>query len=377
MNSLVIVGTQWGDEGKGKIVDYLSKNFDIVARFQGGNNAGHTVVVDDSTFKLHFIPSGIISEKEVVLGNGMVIEPEALLEEIESLEKEGIDTSKITISERAHVITKEHKEIDAKDEKIGTTKKGIGPAYASKINRKGDRILDILADYPKLKKYVGDTSLKINSSLREGKSILFEGAQGTLLDIDHGTYPFVTSSNTTAGGACTGSGVGPTNIEKVIGIAKAYTTRVGKGPFPTELDNERGEHLREKGKEFGTTTGRPRRCGWLDTVILNYASRINGLGEFALTKLDVLCGLEKVKICTSYKRKGEEISKLPADLSDCEPVYEEHPGWPEFDESVSENGYQALPSEAKNYVERVENLTNTDIRLISYGPARSDTFIKA
>ncbi len=376
MKTSVIVGTQWGDEGKGKIVDYLSKDFDLVARFQGGNNAGHTVVVNDKTFKLHFIPSGIISGKDVCLGNGMVLEPNALLEEIKSLEKEGIDTSQIIISERAQVITKRHKEIDGKDKKIGTTKKGIGPAYASKINRKGDRIKDILDDYPELKKYSGDVSLKINNVLNSGKSVLFEGAQGTLLDIDHGTYPFVTSSNTTSGGACTGTGIGPTKIDKVIGIAKAYTTRVGKGPFPTELEDDSGKYLREKGKEFGTTTGRPRRCGWLDTVILNYAVRINGIDEFAFTKLDVLSGLDKIKICTKYKKNGKIVENLPVDLSDCEPIYEEVSGWKDLDNSVSEKGYPALPKEAKNYIKRIEELTKTDIKLVSYGPARSDTFIK-
>ncbi|MFO7872090.1 MAG: adenylosuccinate synthetase [Candidatus Undinarchaeales archaeon] len=377
MNTSVIVGTQWGDEGKGKIVDYLSKDFDLVARFQGGNNAGHTVVVNGTTFKLHFIPSGIISGKDVCLGNGMVLEPNALLDEIKSLEKEGIDTSKITISERAQVITEKHKKIDGKDKKIGTTKKGIGPAYASKIHRKGDRIKDILEDYPELKKYSGDVSLKVNQTLKNGNSVLFEGAQGTLLDIDHGTYPFVTSSNTTAGGACTGTGIGPTKIDKVIGIAKAYTTRVGKGPFPTELENDDGRYLREKGKEFGTTTGRPRRCGWFDTVILNYAVRINGINEFALTKLDVLSGLDKIKICTKYKKNGDIVENLPTDISDCKPVYEEMPGWQDFDKSVSEKGYQALPKEAKDYIERIETLTGTKINLVSYGPARSDTFIKA
>lgn len=376
MNTLVIVGAQWGDEGKGKIVDFLAKDFDIVARFQGGNNAGHTVVVNDKTFKLHFIPSGIISGKEVCLGNGMVLEPEALLNEIHSLEKEGINTSTIAISEKAHVITAEHKELDGKDTEIGTTKKGIGPAYASKITRNGIRIKDILNEYPELKKYTGDVSLKLNNSLDENKSILFEGAQGTLLDIDHGTYPFVTSSNTTAGGASTGTGVGPSKIKKVVGIAKAYTTRVGKGPFPTEIKGKEGEYLQKKGNEFGTTTGRPRRCGWLDTVILKYAVRINGINEFALTKLDVLCGLDKIKICTKYKQNGKIIDNLPADLSNCEPVYEELPGWGEFDNSISEKGYDALPKEAKSYIDRIEELTKTKISLISYGPARSDTFIK-
>ena len=377
MTVTVIVGTQWGDEGKGKIVDFLAKDFDIVARFQGGNNAGHTVVVNDKKFKLHFIPSGVISGKIAVLGNGMVIEPNAFLKEVKMLEEEGIDTSNIMLSERAHVITEKHKEIDGKDSKIGTTKKGIGPAYADKISRKGIRIIDIIEKYPSIKKFARDTTFEINDAIKNKKNVLIEGAQGTMLDIDHGTYPFVTSSNTIAGGACTGLGIGPTKIDKVIGVAKAYTTRVGEGPFPTELNDEVGKYLLEKGHEFGTTTGRPRRCGWFDAVVAKYAVKINGISELALTKLDVLSGLKKLKIAIGYECNGKVLERMPVNLTNCKPIYEEIDGFEIKDKNKTlEFGYASLPVEARNYIERIEEITKTKVRIISIGPERSDTFIK-
>jgi len=375
MGALIVVGTQWGDEGKGKVVDYLAKDCEAVARFQGGNNAGHTIVVEGKTFKLQFIPSGIISGKKVFLGNGMVIEPNALIEELNKIEAAGIAVDNIVISERAHVITDKHKEEDGKDTKLGTTKKGIGPAYADKVSRTGLRIADVIDQYPDLKKYVGDVSVELNQILDSGKNVLLEGAQGTHLDIDHGTYPFVTSSNTVAGNACTGLGIGPTKVDRVIGITKAYTTRVGEGPFPTELEDDNGKHLADVGHEFGTVTGRPRRCGWFDAVVVRYSVRVNGLTEIALTKLDVLSGLKTLKICTAYKKDGKEIKNLPMDLEGCEPVYEEMPGFT-VDDWKSITSYDTLPQEAKDYVEKLELLCGVPIKIIGVGPARSDTFIK-
>lgn len=383
MPSTIVLGTQFGDEGKGKIVDFLSEDAEIVARFQGGNNAGHTIVVKGKTFKLHFIPSGVIRGKEVALGNGMVIEPNAFLEEIKTLQDLGVSTDKLTLSDRAHVITQEHLDEDAKDEKIGTTKKGIGPTYAAKVARTGVRICDTMDQYPELKKYIGDVSLKLNQALDAGKNVLFEGAQGTHLDIDFGTYPFVTSSNTIAGGACTGTGVGPTKIDKVIGVAKAYTTRVGEGPLPTELKGEVGKHLLDVGGEYGTTTGRPRRCGWFDSVLVNHAVRVNGLSSIALTKIDVLSGLNTLKLCTAYETSDGVVTELPSNpetFSNAKPIYEEINGWPKYSpeewREFSKNGFDSFPAQVIDYVKKIEELCKTDIYLISYGPTRSDTFIK-
>ena len=385
MPSLVIVGLQFGDEGKGKIVDFLVEKLKIshVVRFNGGNNAGHTVVVGDEKFKLHHIPSGVIQGKECLLGNGMAIDPKVLIDELNGLKQRGINP-KLTISPLAHVITEKHKELDAADSKIGTTKRGIGPAYASKISRNGIRMGDLKSAYSnysnELSKYIGDVSLKVNAALDNKKAVLFEGAQGTLLDIDFGTYPFVTSSNTIAGGACTGAGVSPKRINKVIGVAKAYTTRVGSGPFPTELSDEIGEKIRKQGAEFGTTTGRPRRCGWLDILMLNYSIRLSGVDEIALTKLDVLSGLEETKICTSYSYNGETLREFPSDskvLSECRPVYETLKGWPEFKQGdFAKTKFDKLPKEVKNYISRVEKLTGAPISIISFGPERGDTYIK-
>ncbi len=368
MTCTIIVGCQFGDEGKGKVIDFLAKDYDIVARFQGGSNAGHTVMVNDKTFKLHQIPSGIISGKEVMLGNGMVIDPKALIEEIRLLKQSGINADKISISERAHVVTAAHKELDGKDTKIGTTKQGIGPAYADKVARKGLRIKDVADDYPEIKKYITDVSLKINQAIDQCKNILLEGAQGTLLDVDHGTYPFVTSSNTVAGGACVGLGIGPTKIDKVIGVSKAYTTRVGTGPFPTELKGALGENIRDKGKEFGTTTGRPRRCGWLDLVMLKYAKVVNGVDELVITKLDVLSGLDEVNVCVGYEIGGKRSDDMPVDLENAKPIYRTFTGWKEI------KGKQ-LPSEALEYIHFISKEVNAPIKVISIGPAREDTII--
>lgn len=371
MPCTVIVGMQFGDEGKGKIIDFLAKDADIVARFQGGANAGHTVVVDSKTFKLHQIPSGIISGKEVMLGNGMVIDPKALIEEINFLKQSGIDVDKISISEAAHVVTDAHKELDSKDTKIGTTRKGIGPSYTDKVARRGLRIIDVVDDYPEIKKYVTDVSSKINQAIDEGKNILLEGAQGTLLDVDHGTYPFVTSSNTVAGNACIGLGIGPTKINKVIGVVKAYTTRVGEGPFPTELKDEIGERIRQKGNEFGTTTGRPRRCGWLDLVMLKYAKTINGIDEIMITKLDVLSGLDEIKVCVAYEIDKNRIEHFPLGakkLAMVKPVYQTFEGW----ENVEG---KSLPKEARDYVYFISKELKSPVKLVSIGPDREDTII--
>jgi adenylosuccinate synthase len=378
MSAIVIVGAQWGDEGKGKITDYLARTADVVVRYQGGNNAGHTVVVMDQEYKLHLIPSGILyKEKQCMIGNGVVIDPEILIKELDYLQGRGIDTGNLRISGGAHLIFPYHKMLDAADEdrkgdnKIGTTRRGIGPAYMDKSARIGIRLIDLLDKevfsemlarnlaeknhildrvygLPPLEKeellenylryaeiirpYLADTSLLIHEAIKEGKKVLFEGAQGTLLDIDFGTYPFVTSSHPIAGGACIGAGVGPTKIDRVIGVAKAYTTRVGSGPFPAELLDETGEYIREQGREYGTTTGRPRRCGWFDAVILRYAVRLSGLDSIAFTKMDVLTGLEKILICNGYRYKGELLKEFPQTLtvlSKCEPVYEEMDGWVE------------------------------------------------
>ncbi len=424
MSTVVVIGAQWGDEGKGKVTDYLAEKADMVVRYMGGNNAGHTVVVDDTEYKLHLIPSGILyPDKICVIGSGVVIDPAALLTEIRSLEKRGVGTANLKISQRAHVIFPYHQKLDLMEEdskgskKIGTTGRGIGPAYTDKSARMGIRVVDLLdqkefaallernlegkdllltevydsepIDYAQvledytgyatdLKPYVFDTSIVVNDAVKQGKNVLFEGAQGTLLDLDHGTYPYVTSSHPTAGAACLGTGIGPTQIDMVIGIAKAYTTRVGEGPFPTELINETGEYIRKQGGEVGTTTGRPRRCGWFDGVVGRYAVRVNSLDYLAITKLDVLSGLDKLMICTGYNYHGEIMEEFPASLKvlrECEPVYEELPGWRE--DITSARKLEDLPPNARKYLERLSELSGAPIALVGVGSRRSQTILLA
>ncbi|MFC5711624.1 adenylosuccinate synthase [Thalassorhabdus alkalitolerans] len=420
MSSVVIVGTQWGDEGKGKITDYLSENAEVVARYQGGNNAGHTIVFGGKKYKLHLIPSGIFyDDKACVIGNGMVIDPKALVEELAYLHERGVDTSNLRISNRAHVILPYHIKLDAVEEeskgtnKIGTTRKGIGPAYMDKAARIGIRIADlldkeefeeklernlkeknrllekiydaegfkiedILEEYyqygQQISEYVADTSVVLNDAIDEGRRVLFEGAQGVMLDIDQGTYPFVTSSNPIAGGVTIGSGVGPSKIDHVVGVSKAYTTRVGDGPFPTELHDETGDQIREVGNEYGTTTGRPRRVGWFDSVVVRHARRVSGLTDLSLNSIDVLTGIKTLKICTAYKYKGEIMEEFPASLkvlAECEPVYEELPGWEEDITGVKSLG--DLPENARHYIERISQLTNIPLTIFSVGPDRNQT----
>jgi adenylosuccinate synthase len=418
MSAVVLVGSQWGDEGKGKITDFLAEKADCVVRYQGGSNAGHTVEVASEKFMLHLIPSGILYPKTTcIVGNGVVVDMGEVLKELKGLQERGIDTSNLRISSRAQVVMPYHKEIDAIEDqckKIGTTKRGIGPAYEDKISRTGFRICDLydpgfkerfakelerknlllqkIYDAPgfelevvfaelmdqaaQLKKYVADTSLLVNQTIKEGKKVLFEGAQGTLLDIDHGTYPYVTSSYPTSGGACIGSGVGPTSINRVIGVVKAYTTRVGEGPFPTELNDENGELLRSKGAEFGTTTGRARRCGWLDAVILRYAARINGLTDLAITKLDVLDSFATIKICVAYRYKGELLYEFPDNLGileECIPEYIEMPGW-QLDISKIEC-YEDLPAATRDYIAKIEELSGVKQAIVAVGPKRSQTIV--
>ena len=420
MANIVIVGAQWGDEGKGKLVDLLSERADIVVRYQGGNNAGHTLVVGGEKTVLHLIPSGVLHQgKTCVIGNGVVIDPVVLLGEIDKLQERGflLDSSLMRISDRAHLILPYHKMLDGLREdasagRIGTTRRGIGPTYEHKVARCGIRMADfidpevfgrllaenleavnqritalggkamelqpILDEYlpcaDRLRVYVTDTSKLLHDASAARRRILFEGAQGALLDIDHGTYPFVTSSNAVAGGACTGAGVGPTFIDAVLGISKAYTTRVGSGPFPTELVGAVGDQLRKAGGEFGATTGRPRRCGWLDMVALRHAVRVAGLTSLALTKLDVMAGLEQVKICTGYKVGGEVLDTVPAHLGgldDVQPVYEILPGWD--GDLTGARSFPELPSEARAYVRRVEQLAGVQVALVSVGPGREQT----
>ena len=420
MSSVVVVGAQWGDEGKGKITDYLSGNSEVVARYQGGDNAGHTIVFGGKKYKLHLIPSGIFyKEKICVIGNGMVVNPKSLIEELDYLHENGVSTDNLKISNRAHVILPYHLKLDALEEeskgsnKIGTTKKGIGPAYMDKAARIGIRMADLLeadtfkekltqnlfeknrllekvyevegfnledfyeeylAYGQRLAAYVTDTSVVLNDALDTGKRVLFEGAQGVMLDIDQGTYPFVTSSNPVAGGVTIGSGVGPTKIGHVVGVTKAYTTRVGDGPFPTELNNEIGNQIREVGNEYGTTTGRPRRVGWYDSVVVRHAKRVSGMTDLSLNCLDVLTGLETVKICVAYQYKGELIEHYPASLkilAECEPVYEELPGWSEDITGV--RSLEELPDNARHYLERVSQLTGVPISVFSVGPGREQT----
>lgn len=425
MANVVVVGTQWGDEGKGKIVDLLTRYADYIVRFQGGNNAGHTLVVEGKKFIFHLIPSGILYEdKQCFIGNGVVLDPEVLLEEMRKLAESGlpVNPSRLTISERAHLIMPYHKLLDlgseaakTKGSKIGTTGRGIGPCYGDKILRCGIKagdLLDpdlfkeklaanleeknrILADYyntnplsldeiygqfqgfaEKLAPYIDNVSVKLDEGRKAGKHILFEGAQGTQLDIDHGTYPFVTSSNVVAGNACTGSGFGPSHIDAVIGILKAYTTRVGEGPFPSELFDDTGDGLQKRGGEFGATTGRKRRCGWLDTVVANEAVRLNGITGLAITKLDVLSGEKTLKIATSYQADGKKFLAMPGNIRTAQklqPVYEEIPGW---DDDISGvRSVDDLPRKTRDYVKRIEDLTGTPVMLLSVGPDRAETLL--
>jgi adenylosuccinate synthase len=422
MPAIVLLGAQWGDEGKGKATDLLGDRVDYVVRYQGGNNAGHTVVIGDQKYALHLLPSGILSPNVIpVIGNGVVIDPAILLTEIKGLNERGIDTSKLKISTNAHLITPYHRTIDKLSErflgkaKIGTTGRGIGPAYADKINRIGIRVQDlfdpsilkqkieaalhdknqilikvfnrkgitvdeVLTEYlgyaEMLKPYVVDTALLLDQALKAGKNVLLEGSQGTLLDVDHGTYPFVTSSNPTAGGASTGSGIGPTKITRVIGILKAYTTRVGSGPFPTELFDEDGEALRKIGGEVGVTTGRNRRCGWFDAPIARYAVRVNGLTDFFLTKLDVLTGWEKIPVCVAYEVDGVQVDELPASQTDfhhAKPIYEFLPGWKENISTAK--SIDDLPVNAREYVRFLEKVSGAPISAIGVGPGRDETIV--
>ena len=422
MPALVLLGAQWGDEGKGKATDLLGDRVDYVVRYQGGNNAGHTVVIGDQKYALHLLPSGILSPNVVpVIGNGVVIDPSVLLTEISGLNERGIDTSKLKISTNAHLITPYHRTIDKVSErflgnsKIGTTGRGIGPAYADKINRMGIRVQDlfdpsilrqkiegalrdknqvlikvfnrkgievedVLNEYlgyaEILAPYVCDTALLLDKALKANKNVLLEGSQGTLLDVDHGTYPFVTSSNPTAGGASTGSGIGPTKITRVIGIVKAYTTRVGSGPFPTELFDEDGEKLRTIGGEVGVTTGRPRRCGWYDAPIARYAVRVNGLTDFFLTKLDVLTGWDQIPVCVAYEIDGKRVEELPSSQSDihhAKPIYEYLPGWKE--DISKARKIEDLPANARAYIKFLEDISGAPMSAIGVGPGRDETIV--
>ncbi|WP_029070068.1 adenylosuccinate synthase [Kandleria vitulina] len=417
MAGVVVVGSQWGDEGKGKITDYLSQKADIVVRYSGGNNAGHTIVYDGKKFALRLIPSGIFTGGDVVMGNGMVINPKAFLEEVKYLNDAGINTDRIHISDRAHIILPYHIAIDAMEESlrgdaaIGTTGRGIGPAYVDKYDRCGIRMgdfineerfnkkvhsvvafkkklypdLDVDADalfeeykeYAKIMKpLVCDTGAYLDDAFRDNKKVLFEGAQGTMLDIDYGTYPYVTSSNPGANGVCSGASIGPLYLDEVVGIVKAYTTRVGAGAFPTEIEGEMADHIREKGHEYGTVTKRPRRVGWFDSVVVNQSRRMASLTGISLMLLDVLTGLPTLKLCTAYMLDGEEIHSLPAcieDLERCEPVFEEMPGWDEDITGVT--SFEELPVNCQNYIRRIEELVHCPITMFSVGPDRKQTIV--
>jgi adenylosuccinate synthase len=423
MPAIVLIGAQWGDEGKGKATDLLGDRVDYVVKFNGGNNAGHTVVVGDKKYALHLLPSGILSPGVTpVISNGVVVDIEVLFHELEALAARGVDVSKLLVSANAHVITAYHRTLDKVTERflgkkqIGTTGRGIGPSYADKINRVGIRIqdlfdegilrqkvegaldlknhilvkvynrrailvdevmADLLSYVERLRPMVADTSLVLNRALDDGKTVLFEGGQATMLDVDHGTYPFVTSSNATSGGAATGSGVAPNRIDRVIAVVKAYTTRVGAGPFPTELFDESGEFLRSKGFEFGTTTGRPRRCGWYDAPIARYSARINGVTDFVLTKLDVLTGLERIPVCVAYDVDGVRVDEVPVSQSDFHhaiPIYEELPGWTEDITGARE--FSDLPLNAQNYVLAIEKMSGSRISAIGVGPGRDEIVVR-
>ena len=417
----MIVGAQWGDEGKGKIVDLLAQESDIVCRYQGGPNAGHTIIADGETFKIRQVPSGVISGKTSMIGAGCVVDPEVLLAELDELDERGLDSSVVAVSGNAHLIMPWHLAIDQASERrlgnlqIGTTRRGIGPCYADKASRIGIRVQDVLDSKilrqkievalaekniwlervyevepfdleevasryeryaQRLRPFVADTSLLLDRALREGKDVLFEGAQATLLDLDHGTYPFVTSSNPVAGGALASAGLGPREVDRVIGVTKAYVTRVGAGPFPTEDTGEAGEAMFELGQEFGTTTGRRRRCGWFDAVLLRYAARINGFTELFLTKLDVLTGFPTIKVCVAYRADGERYEDVPPHQSlfhRAEPVYEEVEGWWEELEAVA--SFQALPAAARKYVDRIADLAGVPVSVVSVGPSREQSLV--
>ena len=418
MSNTVVVGTQWGDEGKGKIVDLLSEHADFVVRFQGGNNAGHTMVIDGKEIISHLVPSGIIQKKQCFIGNGVVVDPFVLLQEIDYL----TSPSKLKISNRAHMIMPYHKAIDHARElkkgkdKIGTTGRGIGPCYEDKATRVGIRFADLLEQELFIKKvktvlkeknfylenyhntdtvdpeqvinefkeirerllpYIADVSVLLNDGIQQDKKILFEGAQGTHLDIEHGTYPFVTSSSVVSGNAACGSGVGPKTLNKILGIVKAYTTRVGQGPFPTELFDDIGNHIQKKGAEFGATTGRKRRCGWFDMVMIKNAARLNSLTGFAITKLDVLDELDEIKLCTSYEYNGESITDFPPSLTvleQCKPIFETFPGWKQ--DTTKIKNFNDLPEKTINYLKRIEELSGVEINIVSVGPGREETIIK-
>jgi len=423
MPGIAIIGSQWGDEGKGRIVDMLSSSVDMVVRFQGGNNAGHTVVKGNDEFKLHLIPSGILyPDVTCVIGNGVVLNPEVLIEELDSLEGKGINTDNLKISCNAHLVMPYHIMLDEAAEhrlgksKIGTTHKGIGPVYADKALRSGIRTQDlqdlkifrtkleeslklnnavmekiyglkplnldeVFTEYVKygkrIEKYIVDTTFLISEALDRNKKVLFEGAQGTMLDIDHGTYPYVTSSSTVAGGICIGAGVGPGRLDEIIGVVKAYTTRVGSGPFPTEESSKIGDFMREKGHEYGTTTGRPRRCGWLDTVVLKYSVMVNTIDNVALTKLDVLTGLKKIKICTSYKYEGKIYNDMPCHqtiMHKCQPIYEEFECWNEDISKVK--NFEDLPKSAQDYIKNIERIIKVPVSMISVGAERSKIILR-
>ncbi|MBU1564075.1 MAG: adenylosuccinate synthase [Proteobacteria bacterium] len=425
MSSVVVVGTQWGDEGKGKIVDLLTRYADYVVRFQGGNNAGHTLVVEGRKFIFHIIPSGILYEdKKCMIGNGVIIDPAVLISEMDKLQDQGLEVTpaRLMISERAHLIMPYHASLDQAGEaaltiekKIGTTGRGIGPCYMDKVGRVGIRACDLLDDVlfreklqavvaeknflfrqkfncapadfeqiyraykeygEKLIPYLGNVSIELDNARKNNNNILFEGAQGTHLDIDHGTYPFVTSSNTIAGNACNGAGFGPAHIDAVVGIMKAYTTRVGAGPFPTELSDETGNRLQEKGHEFGATTGRRRRCGWLDGVVVSDATRLNGLTGLAITKLDVLSGQKTIKFATSYDLAGKRLIAMPSNIrqaTELSPVYESLEGWQEDIEKIRE--YDDLPMQAKEYIKRIEDFAGIPANIVSVGPDRAETLL--
>ena len=417
--NIVVLGAQWGDEGKGKIVDLMTPHFSIVARYQGGHNAGHTVYVGGKKFVLHLIPSGILHDGVVcIIGNGVVIDPQALFKEIEELARLGIDVGdRLLISEKAHLILPYHRELDILSEarrgerKIGTTSRGIGPAYEDKIGRRGIRVCDLsdtkaladevranvdarnhiikdstldwkavydelLAYGERMRRWTSDATLFLADAIKDGKRVLFEGAQATMLDIDHGTYPYVTSSNASIGGVCTGLGVPPRAIHGVLGVAKAYTTRVGEGPLPTELFGEMAERLRESGQEYGASTGRPRRCGWFDAVVVRYSARVNGLDALALTKLDVLDGLDELKICTGYRIGGRTVTEFPANLAaeSYEPIYETLPGWKEPTRGARD--FDELPVEARNYIGRLEEVSGVTCAIVSTGSDRQETIVR-
>lgn len=423
MPGLAIIGCQWGDEGKGRVVDLLSNKVDMVVRFQGGDNAGHTVVKGNDEFKLHLIPSGILYPEVIcVIGNGVVLNPEVLIEELDDLESKGINTDNLRISSNAHLVMPYHIILDKAGEhrlgksKIGTTHKGIGPVYADKALRMGirtqdlkdlkifktkleeslklnnkiikriygldpldmDEVFDKYRQYGKrISRYIVDTTSLVSEALDNNKKVMFEGAQGTMLDIDHGTYPYVTSSSTIAGGVCVGAGIGPSRLDEILGVVKAYTTRVGSGPFPTEDISKIGDYLREKGYEYGTTTGRPRRCGWLDAVILKYSIMINSIDSIALTKLDILSGLKKVKICTGYKYDGKVYDHMPCHqtvLHKCTPVYEEYQGWSEDISGIK--NFEDLPRQARNYIKNIEKIAKVAVSMVSVGAERSKIIMR-